>query len=164
VAVAIPNDDGIAQARCYSRGRQIRRTSVRNILLVAPVVSCAWIASLVPTHVQAEVVKLYCITKIYENGEPQFAVTDDMKFDFDNQTINDRPTLMSTENNIVSWKHHDSDVTTSSTLNKSTWDLSKEFIRSDGTRLQYIGTCSLNCSLFDTLPPLQRRPAYFYCR
>jgi hypothetical protein len=137
---------------------------MRNVFLAAPVVSCALIASLVPTNVQAEVVKLYCITKIYENGEPQFAVIDDVKFDFDNQTINDRPTPMTTDNNIVSWKRHDSDGTTSSTLNKSTWDLSKEFIRSDGTHLQYIGTCSLNCSLFDTLPPLQRRSAYWLCR
>jgi hypothetical protein len=137
-------------------GHQVGRKLMRNAFLVAPVVSCAMIALSVPAEIQAEVVKLYCITKIYENGEPQFAVIDDFKFDFENQTINDRPTPMT--------KRHNSDRTTSSTLNKSTWNLSMEWIRSDGTHLQYIGTCSLSCSLFDTLPPLQRRSAYWLCR
>jgi hypothetical protein len=137
---------------------------MRNVFLAAPVFSYALIATLVPTKGQAEVVKLYCITKIYENGEPQFAVIDDMKIDFDHQTINDRPVPMTTENNVVSWKYSSSDGTTSSTLNKSTWDYSSATMRPDGTHLRYIGTCSLNCSLFDTLPPLQRRSAYLFCR
>ena len=137
---------------------------MRNFFLAASFVSCVLIATLVPTKGQAEIVKLYCIVKTYQNGEPLQGIISDLKIDFDHQSVNDRPVSMTTENNVVSWKYSSSDGTSSSTLNKSTWDYSSATMRPDGTRLQYIGTCSLNCSLFDTLPPLQRRSAYLFCR
>jgi hypothetical protein len=132
---------------------------MRNVFWAAPVVSCILIATLVPTKGQAEVVKLYCITKIYENGELEGALIDNMKIDFDHQTINDRPVPMSTENNVVSWKYSSSDGTSSSTLNKSTWDYSSATMRPDGTRYQHTGICNVNCDLFSDLPPLIRRQA-----